>query len=172
MYFRKFLKGVRGELLSRSSPRALSRFSRTNRNDPWLRFSSVIKGHFCSLLISNIICLSSWILCLPFAFHDRILKNLYKIYFGIWISLNALLGWFLNNGVSFCIFWFLNTVALTKGEWWLTLTFDDYTLAFIAWTISSDAPVCFMIPLCSDRLGLLKVFVLVYHWTVPPLLWL
>ena len=64
----------------------------------------------------------------------------------------------------------LNTVALTKGEWRLTLIFDDYTLAFIAWTISSDAPVCFMIPLCSDRLGLLKVFVLVYHWTVPPLL--
>ena len=96
-----------------------------NRNDPWLRFSSVIKGHFCSLLISNIICLSSWILCLPFAFHDRILKNLYKIYFGIWISLNALLGWFLNNGVSFCIFWFWIRLLWQKasGDWlWFLMT--------------------------------------------------
>ena len=34
--------------------------TKTKRNDPCPRFSSADKGHFCSILVSNILCISSY----------------------------------------------------------------------------------------------------------------
>ena len=50
----------------------------------------------------------------------------------------------------------------------MTLIFLNRTLAFIAWIILSDAPFCFLIPLCSYRLSLSKSLLLLCHWSVPP----
>ena len=76
------------------------------RNDPCPRFSSADKGHFHSILVSNIICLSScssvYLLRIP----DEFLKSCLLAFFSNWVALVS---------IASC-------GALVKGEWRETLT--------------------------------------------------
>ena len=87
------------------------------RNDPCPRFSSADKGHFWSLLVSNIICLPPF-LFLPFASYPEIFEILLFLLFSLTrIPL-----------VSCCFAW-----VFAKGEWFSDFDASDNTLAFIAW---------------------------------------
>ena len=62
---------------------------------------------------------------------------------------------------------YCGAIGLTKGEClWL------WSLLTTHWLSSHGsfafAPLCFTIPLCSDRLGWSKSVALLYHWLVPP----
>ena len=74
--------------------------SKANRNDPWLHLVfTAIKGHFCSILISNVIWLSS----LSFVYLSFLLHNVLNTLFFFFFSLMR-------------IHLFFGLFSVTKGE--------------------------------------------------------
>ena len=78
--------------------------SKTNRNDPWSYLSPTIKGHFCSLLISNIFCDPLFLLIYLLVSINR---NLQTYHFQIFSK---------ENGFCFGVVWLMWVGMLQRHQ--------------------------------------------------------